>query len=124
MALIDDIKKEIKNSKEKRKKTKWQILKEYENEIKMMIENNIPLKKQIELILKNGILEKIDYKEYYNILVKYFNYDGKYKKQRIFKPQQPQQPHQPQQQKEKPKQIIDPVKKLSEDVDLLDLAYK
>ena len=118
MALIDDIQKEIQKTKEKKKKTKWQILKEYENEIKIMIDNDVPLKKQIELILKNSILEKLDYKEYYNILVKHFNYNGKYKKQKIFKPQQTQNFTVPQ--KAKPKKIIDPVEKLSKDIDLLD----
>ena len=73
MSLADDIK-EIKDNQ---KKTKWQILKEHENDIMEMIRLNLSIKKQVELILKNKILEKIDDAEYRNILIKHFGYKVK-----------------------------------------------
>ena len=73
MSLRDDIEMMI----AKKKKTKADILKEYKNEILQMINAKIPIKKQIELILKNRILEKLDAKEYRNILIKHFDYKVK-----------------------------------------------
>lgn len=123
MSLADDIKKELekKEQRAKRKKTKWQILKQYEKEIKEMIKNEIPLRRQVELILKNGILDKLDYKEYYYILVKHFGYEQKRKKPRVFKPKKDVAAKSVKKvaQQTEPKKMIDPVSKLSEDVDLL-----
>ena len=121
---MDDIEKEVKTTKEEKPIPKWKILKEYEKEIQAMIDNDIPIRKQIELIQKNGILEKLYYSEYYNILLRHFDYKKKRKTQRVFKPKS----------KENKKKVrmdgnnsttrrsIDPVAELSKDVDLLDLA--
>lgn len=78
--LADEIEKIIKETKLK----KWEILKEKAgDEIQKMLENNISLHKQIELILKYGILEKLDYKEYVTILKNHFGYGGRTKKKKI-----------------------------------------
>lgn len=79
MGLIEDIE-EI----EKSKMPKWKKIKEYEAEVRMMIEKGIPIKKQIELILKNQIVDKLYYKEYRDILVKHFGYTGRQRKQLVF----------------------------------------
>ncbi len=126
MSLAEDIKKELEKKDEirKKKKAKWQILKEYEKEIQEMIKNEIPLRKQVELILKNSILDKLDYKEYYYILVKHFGYQQKRKMPRVFKPQQKKDSNiKKTSTQTKQRKMIDPVAKLSEDVDLLDIAY-
>ena len=70
MSLLDDIKEQI----NAQKKTKAQKLLEIKNEIDLMLENNISLKKQRELLLKNRIIEKITASEYRNILIKHFDY--------------------------------------------------
>ena len=70
MSLLEDIKAEISTQK----KTKAQKLLEIKNEIDLMLENNISLKKQRELLLKNRIIEKITASEYRNILIKHFGY--------------------------------------------------
>jgi hypothetical protein len=84
MALLDD----IEQYKKETKVTKWRILKEYETEILEMIKLGISIKKQVELVLKNKILTKLDDKEYRNILVKHFGYTGVTKKQVIFEDKQ------------------------------------
>jgi len=77
MGLMEDIEQEIKKSK----MPKWKILEtEVGNEVKKMIENMIPIDKQIELILKHKILEKLDRKEYTNIIKKHFGYVGRNQK--------------------------------------------
>jgi len=77
MGLMEDIEKEIKKSK----MPKWKILEvEVGNEVKKMIENMIPIDKQIELILKHKVLEKLDRKEYTNIIKKHFGYTGRNQK--------------------------------------------
>ena len=74
MGFLDDIEQEY----EKMNRPKWKILQEEAGEeIAKMLEYDIPIKKQVELILKNGILEKLDRKEYHNILVKHFGYKNK-----------------------------------------------
>ena len=70
MSLLDDIKEQI----NAQKKTKAQKMLEVKDEIILMLENNISLKKQRELLLKNRIIEKITASEYRNILIKYFDY--------------------------------------------------
>jgi len=74
MSFLEDIKKEIEN----KKPTKAELLLKFETEINLMMENNIPLTKQVELILKNKILEKIDMSEYKKIVKKHFNYKPKF----------------------------------------------
>jgi len=71
MSLLEDIEKEIKSKKGK-EPTKLEILKSVEDEIKLMIENKIAIKKQIELLIKNGIVDNIDVKYYRNVLIKHF----------------------------------------------------
>ena len=71
MSLLEDIEKEIKKKKGK-EPTKLEILKSVEDEIKLMIENKIAIKKQIELLIKNGIIDSIDIKYYRNVLIKHF----------------------------------------------------
>lgn len=71
MGMMDEIKIEI----EKNTLPKWKILKDkIEIEILEMVKNNIPITKQIQLILKYGVLEKIERKEYTNILERHFGY--------------------------------------------------
>jgi len=128
MALLDD----IREIAEHKKKTKWQILLEHKEEIELMIKEDIPIKKQVELILKNQILDNLDYSEYRKILVKHFGYKGKYKKQKVFEitkkeEQTTKQQQQPQQQKKiEPKRPsrADPVEQLSQDVDIYQLGMK
>ena len=107
----------IKEYRAKKKKTKAEILKKYEAEIKEMLELNIPLKKQIEFILEEGILQKLDIMEYIKILKKYFGYTGKYNKKNknIVKNEVKKISNQNE------KNIKnDPVEILSKDVDILD----
>ena len=73
---MNDIEEMINVSKLK----KWQVLKGVETEINKMIEAKIPLTKQVELILKNGILEKLDLSEYRKILIKHFDYESREQK--------------------------------------------
>lgn len=71
MSLMSDIEKEI-NSKNI---PKWRILKESAGEeIKKMIDAAIPITKQVDLLLKHGIVEKLDRKEYTKIITKHFGY--------------------------------------------------
>jgi len=78
MGLMEDIEEEI----VKTKVPKWRKLKETTGEeIRKMIDNNMPIEKQIELILKHKIVEKLDRKEYTNIIKKHFGYKGRNKKQ-------------------------------------------
>lgn len=71
MSLMSDIEKEI-NSKNI---PKWRILKESAGEeIEKMIDAAIPITKQVDLLLKHGIVEKLDRKEYTKIITKYFGY--------------------------------------------------
>ena len=70
MSLLEDIKAEISSQK----KTKAQKILEVKDEIILMLENKISLKKQRELLLKNRIVEKITASEYRNILIKHFGY--------------------------------------------------
>ena len=73
MSLIDDIKEEIENLKNKKIKKEDKIL-AVKDEIILMLENNLSLTKQIELLIKNKIVDKIDLKYYREILKKNFNY--------------------------------------------------
>lgn len=93
MSLKDDIKTAI----DSQKKTKSKILNGVRTEILEMIEAGIPLNKQIELILKNNVVDKITITEYRRILELDFGYTGRNKKQKKvvetknqFAPQQPQ----------------------------------
>ena len=73
MKIEDIVKKEI-----QKKAPKWAILKnEAGAEIEKMIQYGIPLKRQIEIILEAGIVEKLDRKEYHNMLIKHFGYEAK-----------------------------------------------
>lgn len=77
MGLMEDIEVEIKKSK----MPKWRILKEtVGEEIEVMIESGMTIDKQIELIIKNKILDKLDRKEYTNIIKKHFGYQGRNQK--------------------------------------------
>ena len=112
----------IEEYKKMRKITKAEKLKEYEKEIKEMIDLRVPLRKQIDFILEEGILEKLDIKEYRNILKNHFGYSGG-KKQRVFKEKEYNQKAQKIQTKETQKnKNIDPVKELSKDVNILDFV--
>ena len=73
MALSDSIYRYKKN----KKKAKWEILKEHEDDIKEMIKIGMSIRKQIDLILENEILEKLNAKEYRDILIKHFDYKVK-----------------------------------------------
>ncbi len=71
MSLMEDIKKTIEETKTESKKDK---LLGVRNEIQLMIDEKIPLTKQINLLVKNGILESIDIKYYRSILKSEFDY--------------------------------------------------
>ena len=116
MSLASDIEKEIKNSA-----PKWAILKEEAGEdIFKMIRYAIPLAKQIELILSNKIVDKLDRKEYHNILVKHFNYREKEQlkkeKKTVFVDPPTAEKNKP---KPAPKNTGTAENKLSENVDLM-----
>lgn len=121
------IMKEIRRYKTRKKVTKREILLRHEKEIRAMIDEGVPLTRQIDLIIQNGILEKIDYKQYRKILVDWFDYKGtptrptsrtfeiKEKKREDRKPKtiNPKKP-------KTEKRRRDPVRALEEDADLLD----
>lgn len=111
MSLMDEIKK----YKKENKKQKADILLGIRDEIQEMILIGIPIKKQIELILRNTEIEKLQYAEYYNILKKYFNYKGKNKNRKVFDYSNTDKKLETVNQKRNATDI------LSEDVDLLDI---
>ena len=114
MGLMEDIEQEIK----KGKMPKWKILEnKVGKEVKKMIENMIPIDKQIELILKHKVLEKLDRKEYTNIIKRHFGYVGRNQK----KSTQIKTVPVAKKVKSKNKTIEE---KLSEDVDLMSLHLK
>ncbi len=79
MNLMEEIEEEIKRGGS----PKWAILKEKaEKEILKMIESGISLEKQIDLLLKHGIVKKLERKEYTNILKKHFGYQGARRKKK------------------------------------------
>ena len=129
-SLMDAIKELERELESKKKKPKWQILKEqYSEEIEEMIKAKIPVKKQIELLLQYSNIKKLTYSEYYNILVKYFNYKKRYTRKKIFEisedkklNKQPQQ--QPKKTEPKRPNRTDPVEDLSKDVDIYQLGMK
>jgi len=71
MGLLEDIKKVATEIKKNNKRDS--ILK-VSSEIKIMIDEKIPLKKQIELLTKNNIIDSIDLKYYREILKSNFGY--------------------------------------------------
>lgn len=71
------LKEDIEALKKEKKLTKSTLLNEYREDILEMINLKIPLVTQIELLTKNKIIEKIDIKEYRNILIKDFGYIAK-----------------------------------------------
>lgn len=74
MGMMDEIKEEI----AKNTIPKWKIIKDkIEKEVLEMVKNNIAITKQIELILKYEIVDKLERKEYTNILIKHFGYAKK-----------------------------------------------
>lgn len=107
MSLLSDIENYTKQSK----LHKWQILKGYEDEINLMLEKNIPIKKQVELIKKNKILARLEYMEYTNILKKHFGYIPKKQLNKSPKPHQ---------NIEKKKARKSATELLSQDVNLMD----
>ena len=111
MSLSDDVRK-LSEEAQSRKLVK---LKKYEKEIRRMIADGVPLTKQIDLLLKHGIVEKLYYAEYYKIAQKHFGYTGR-RTQKVFKAANPKKEHRPQ----KTPTANDPVAQLSKDVDLLD----
>lgn len=74
MGLLEDIEMEIQT----KKLTKAELLLQVQDEIQKMLDNGISLKRQIELLLKNKILEKISLSEYKKILTKHFDYTPKF----------------------------------------------
>ena len=119
MGLMDDIEQEIKKSK----MPKWKILEvEVGEEVKKMIENMIPIDKQIELILKHKILEKLDRKEYTNIIKKHFGYIGRNQKKYVTKNTPVAVNKKVAAKEENREKSIE--EKLSKDVDLMSLHLK
>jgi len=122
MGIYDD----IKNAKKRIPKPKWKILEEsYGDAIREMLREGIPITEQIRILLKNKAVEKLYYKEYYDILCRRFGYKGRVLE---FRPkggdETPARPAQKeggqQQAKRKETRRRDPVSALEEDADLLD----
>ncbi len=118
---------EVRRYKTRKKPTKREILLGQEKEVRAMIDAGIPLTKQIDFIIKNGILDKIDYKQYRKILVDWFDYKGSPTRptSRTFeleeKKREEKKSKAPNQKKTKTeKRRRDPVRALEEDADLLD----
>ena len=88
MSLLDDINEQINTQK----KTKAQKILEVKDEVNLMLKNKISLRKQIELLLKNNIVNKLDLSEYRNILIRHFNYEVNKQKSTKKKPIQTQKP--------------------------------
>ena len=116
---------EVRRYKTRKKPTKREILLHHEKEVRAMIEAGIPLTKQIDLIIKNGILDKIDYKQYRKILVDWFDYKGAPARTKnlvkIF--EEPKKEISKRETSKSPKiqkRRRDPVAALEEDADLLD----
>jgi len=96
--------KEVEELKKAKKPKKWEILKECcEDDINEMIKLGVPLRKQIEIILNAGVLEKLDLKEYHYILKKHFGYTGKKEKIRVFEVSEEAQSDLKESKKNKPK---------------------
>jgi len=124
MGIFDD----IKNAKRRTARPKWKILKEdYGDAIEQMIKEGIPITEQIRILLKNKAVEKLYYKEYYDILCRRFGYKGRVLK---FRPKEEDEPSarpakkegRQQQVKRKETRRRDPVSALEEDADLLDFV--
>lgn len=77
------LKEDIEALKKEKKLTKSTLLNEHRVDILEMINLKIPLATQIELLIKNKIVEKIDIKEYRNILIKDFGYMAKAREAKI-----------------------------------------
>ena len=75
MSLRDDIEREVSS----RRETKADKLLKVKDDIEYMLKSKLTLQKQIELLLKNKIIDKLDMKEYRNILIKHFNYQPKHR---------------------------------------------
>ena len=116
MSLMD----KIKSYKEEKKRTKLDDLEEIRSEIEEMISLGIPIQKQIELILENTNIDKLQYAEYYNILKKNFGYTGKKKGKKVFEYKMDNKPQKKSKnQPEKKKESV--VDILSSDVDLMSM---
>ena len=77
--------KEMVNEVLKGRKKKWQILKECcEDDIKKMIDEGVPIRVQLKLILESGVIEKLTLSEYYKMLKNHFGYTGKKERIRVF----------------------------------------
>ena len=83
MSLKDDI--EI--LKKERKLTKSEKIAEYRDDILEMLALRTPLNKQIELLIKNQIVDKITITEYRRILEMDFGYEGRNRKVKKQTPQ-------------------------------------
>lgn len=116
MSLLDDI-----QTYEKTNKTKKQLLLEVKTEIQKMMDIQMPIKKQIELLIKNDIVKKLTISEYTNILKNYFGYKTKSNKKEDIQKVEPQKEFEVK--KEVRKTKITPNKKpsdiLSQDIDLM-----
>ncbi len=82
MGILQD---KVKNVINVQKKKKWQILDECcSDDIKDMLAAEVPLRKQLEIILSAGVLDKLTLNEYYKILKNHFGYIGRQKKAKVF----------------------------------------
>lgn len=91
MSLKDDI--EI--LKKERKLTKSEKIAEHREDILEMLALKTPLNKQIELLIKNQIVDKITITEYRRILEMDFGYEGRNRKIKKQTPQAEQPKEQP-----------------------------
>ena len=70
---------------ESKRKKKWEILKECcEDDIKRMIDENVPIRIQLKVILESRILKKLTLSEYYKIIRLHFGYTGPRERVRVF----------------------------------------
>ncbi|MDY0292564.1 MAG: hypothetical protein RBR02_09555 [Desulfuromonadaceae bacterium] len=81
------LKEDIEQLKKDKKLTKSKILEEHRDDILEMINLKISLSTQIELLIKNNIIEKLDLKEYRNILINDFGYIAKSREKKEVKKQ-------------------------------------
>jgi len=82
MNLRADIDKYIESSK---RTTKADKLLEVKEDIEYMLDNKLSLSAQIEILLRNGVVDKLQLKEYRNILIKHFGYQPKSRQKQTIK---------------------------------------
>ena len=61
-----------------RSRPKWKILKEdHEDLVYRLLAKQVPIRRQVAFLIEKGIFEKLDEKQYRDILRKHFGYQGR-----------------------------------------------